>query len=98
MAVRPVPGSSVRRVLAYEVASSTEWGGALLGHPFAPTVYVDIEDYLDRKLLALKAYRSEAREYPHPRSLEAVRLHALKRGCEVGLRVAEAFMHIREVC
>lgn len=98
VAVRPVPETSVRRVLAYEVPSSTEWGGALLGHPFTPIVYVDMEDHLERKLMALKAYCSEARDYPHARSPEAVRLHALKRGSEVGLRAAEAFMMIRELC
>jgi LmbE family N-acetylglucosaminyl deacetylase len=95
---RPLPGSTLRRLLAYEVPSSTEWGGGAFGAPFVPSVYVDVTPFLDKKLRALEAYRSELRAYPHRRSVEAVRLHATARGTEVGVPAAEAFMLVREVC
>jgi LmbE family N-acetylglucosaminyl deacetylase len=93
VATRPYPGQSVRRVLAYETASSTEWSGV----PFPANVYVEVTATLDAKLHALAAYASEAKEAPHPRSAEGVRARASLRGFEVGLPAAEAFHLIRDI-
>ena len=93
VATRPLPGSSVRRLLSYEIASTSRFGVP----GFQPTVYVDITDYLDRKLEMMSFYETELKAYPHPRSLEALRLSALERGVGVGLGAAEAFQLIREL-
>jgi len=93
VATRPYPGQPVREVLAYETASSSEWGTA----PFPANVYVDISRQIDRKLDALAAYASEAKEPPHPRSLDGVRARAALRGYEVGTDYAEAFHLIRSI-
>jgi LmbE family N-acetylglucosaminyl deacetylase len=90
VATRPVPGSPVERILAYEVNSSTEWGARSVP-AFQPTVYVDIGTTIERKTHALAAYPGELREHPHPRSIEAVTDRARVRGSEVGLAYAEAF-------
>jgi hypothetical protein len=45
----------------------------------------------------MKAYESEIKTYPHPRSLEMINILAKMRGGVVGLDAAEAFMLIREV-
>jgi LmbE family N-acetylglucosaminyl deacetylase len=65
--------------------------------PFIPNVYVDIQDTFEKKIKAMKAYKSELKQYPHPRSLEIIKALAEKRGSEVGLKFAEAFMLVREV-
>jgi LmbE family N-acetylglucosaminyl deacetylase len=91
VATRPTPDSTVRRVLAYEVNSSTEWGARSLD-PFRPTVYQDISSTIDLKLQAMERYPEELREYPHPRSLDAIRDRARVRGSEVGVPFAEAFV------
>jgi len=54
-ACRPVPGSSVKEILAFEVLSSTEWQspGAM---PFVPNVVIDISHHLETKLAAVEAY------------------------------------------
>jgi len=92
-ACRPLPGSSVRRILAFEVPSSTEWGQG-----FAPNVFVDISGVpLKRKETALEQYLSEMRTFPHPRSFAAVRALATWRGACAGVNAAEAFMLVREV-
>lgn len=91
VATRPTPASPVRQVLSYEVNSSTEWGSRLGPDVFRPTVYVDIEATLESKIAALETYRSELRDYPHPRSPDAVRDRARVRGQEVGFVAAEAF-------
>ena len=96
-ACRPQPGHSVKRLLFFEVPSSTEWRPAASAQVFSPNVFVDITATLDAKLKALEAYGSELRAFPHPRSLEAVRALARWRGASVGVMAAEAFMLGREV-
>jgi LmbE family N-acetylglucosaminyl deacetylase len=96
-AARPVPGCPVRRVLAYEVPSSTEWAFASFEPDFRPNVFVDISSTLDRKIAAMQAYESEARPFPHPRSPEALRAIAQRWGSVAGLPAAEAFTLIRDV-
>lgn len=96
-AFRPLPGSNVRRLLAFETVSSTEWSNPAVGAPFLPTSYVNIADHLAAKLDALRCYASEMRPFPHARSLESVEHLARMRGASVGLPAAEAFMTVREV-
>jgi len=96
-ATRPCPGEHYpRRVYSFEVPSSTEWAWQAR-EPFAPAVFVDVEATIDRKIEAMNAYASEVRAYPHPRSPEALRIIAQKRGLDAGLRYAEAFQLIRAI-
>jgi N-acetylglucosamine malate deacetylase 1 len=96
-ACRPLPGSTVRRIYAMEVASSTEWALPGAGQTFVPTRFVDISSYLETKRRALEAYAAEMRDFPHARSFESIAALATWRGASVGLRAAEAFVVIREV-
>lgn len=89
-ACRPVPNSSVKRILGYEVLSSTEWAAS--GKDlFAPAYFVDISEHLDTKLEALAAYEDEMRMPPHSRTIAHAELLARHRGYSVGLDAAEAF-------
>jgi N-acetylglucosamine malate deacetylase 1 len=91
-ACRPQPGFAVRELMFFEIASSTEWRPAHSGMPFWPNVFVDITGTVERKLEALRAYSEELREFPHPRSLEAIEALARWRGATAGVRAAEAFL------
>lgn len=91
-ALRPLPGATFRRLLHFEVASSTEWGAVATGAPFVPQWFEDVSGFLSTKLAALQAYRGEMRSWPHPRSLQGVEAQARLRGACVGVDVAEAFM------
>lgn len=93
VATRPV-SSGVKELLAYETVSETEWG---YGMSFTPNMYVDISSVMEIKIRALKCYRSELRECPHPRSVEGVTTKAKSRGLDAGVLYAEAFMLLREV-
>jgi len=97
VATRPLPGSSIRRLLSYELGPSSRQGLVSGGCSFVPNVFVDISEYIDKKLEAMSYYKTELREYPHPRSLEGLRLIAEERGLSVGLKAAEAFNLVREV-
>jgi len=94
-ACRPLPGSTLTRVLAGEVPSSSEYTGP--DARFAPNIYNGISATLDRKCAALRCYEDELRPWPHPRSVEAVEALAGWRGSECGLEAAEAFRLLREV-
>jgi LmbE family N-acetylglucosaminyl deacetylase len=96
-ATRPLAGGCVREVLAFEVASSTEWAFGQFGGGFQPTVFVDIADTLERKCAAMARYESEARAFPHPRSAEALRAIARRWGSVGGVPSAEAFELVRAV-
>ena len=98
VAVRPVPGTSVKWVFSYEIPSSTEWSPATIA-AFRPNVFLDIGSSIEQKLSAMKEYAaaptSELKSFPHPRSLEGLRLYAQQRGVSVGFLYAEAFHLIR---
>lgn len=96
-ACRPVPSHPVKRLLFFEIPSSTEWQPPQSAPLFAPNWFEDVSYALDAKLKALDAYRSEMRPWPHPRSIEAVRHLARWRGATVGVEAAEAFVLGRNV-
>lgn len=96
VAARPKPGSFIKKVLAYEVLSETEWGPPAF-EKFEPNTYIDISSTIEEKLKALSFYKSQLALYPHPRSLEATEILAKKRGAEAGLHCAESFMILREI-
>lgn len=96
VAVRPKPGSAIEKVFAYETISETEWGRGIFKE-FIPNVYIDISSTITEKLKAMEFYKSELKKYPHPRSLEGIKILAQKRGMEVGLQYAESFMLLRGI-
>lgn len=95
-ACRPMPGSVVERIVTFEVLSSTEWGFPGL-EPFIPNHFVDITQYIDKKVAALHAYATEMRQAPHSRSIEHIRALARHRGHSIGVSDAEAFMILRSI-
>ena len=96
-ACRPTPGHCVRRLLSFEVASSTEWQPPGSAPAFQPNWFVDISAQWERKQLALEAYASEMRPWPHARSIQALEHLARWRGAQVGVEAAEAFCLLRHL-
>ena len=86
---------SVKRVLAYETLSETDFG-LHVNQGFRPNVFVNIEKYLKNKLQAMNIYQSELGEFPFPRSHEAIQALASLRGAASGYKAAEAFELLRE--
>lgn len=89
--------NSIRRVLAYETISETDFGinPDILG--FRPNVFVNISNYLEKKIQALNMYPSELGDFPFPRSEQAVRSLARLRGVAAGCNAAEAFMLLKQI-
>ena len=90
-ACRPLPGSTIKQILCFEVLSSTEWGKG-----FEPNCFISI-DILD-KWRILECYAEEMRDFPHPRSFGSVLDLANLRGATVGIPAVEAFMVERIIC
>ncbi len=93
-ATRPLPNETVREIYAFEVLSSTEWNYPLT---YQPDTFYDISNTLKYKLLAIKEYYNELRDFPHPRSLKAIKMKAEFDGVRVGLSMVESFKLIRSV-
>ncbi len=94
---RPAPGSSVREFYTYYIPSSTDWAPPSPERIFRPNVFVNIADYLETKLEALRAYPSEQRPWPHARSIEGVEHLCRAWGAQAGCEAAEAFWLVRKV-
>ncbi len=91
-AARPIKGEKVKEIYSFEIPSSTEWSYPL---SFSPDLFYDISETIEIKLKALEKYKTELKEYPHPRSLEGIQLIAKNWGMKVGLECAEAFKVVR---
>lgn len=89
--------TSIKRILAYETLSETEFGISPNTLGFRPNVFVDIHPYLDEKIEILKIFSSELGEFPFPRSIEAVMALAQLRGSAANCLAAEAFMLLKEI-
>ncbi len=96
VAVRPMSSQCVKKVLCYDVPSSTEWNAQEPETIFMPNVFEEIEKVYNLKKQAIIAYQTEIREYPHPRSLEYVNTLDQATGLKVGLKRTVAFQLIRE--
>jgi LmbE family N-acetylglucosaminyl deacetylase len=91
-ATRPMQGCFVKEIYSFEILSSTEWNYPL---SFLPDIYFDITDTLENKIKAMNCYKSELRDFPHPRSLKGIELNAHYWGMRVGKKAIEAFKVVR---
>ena len=96
-ACRPLPRTTVSRILTFEVPSATGWGDANSASSFHPNWYEDVSETIAAKLAALREYHEEMRPWPHARSYEAIEHLARWRGASVGLEACEAFKLFRQV-
>jgi len=87
----------VKRVLSYEVFSSTDAAPPNPARAFLPNVFIDVTEFLEKKLEIMGLYESELQASPLPRALDSLRALARVRGATIGVEYAEAFMLVREV-
>jgi LmbE family N-acetylglucosaminyl deacetylase len=98
VATRPVRhGRGIRIVAAYETLSETHWNAPHIEPNFTPNWVVDITDFVDKKLAALRCYESQITPFPGPRSVEAVQALAVFRGTQAGFAHGEGLHIVRMV-
>jgi LmbE family N-acetylglucosaminyl deacetylase len=97
--IKPFYGGQhgVKKVLSYEVLSSTDAMPTNPARAFAPNIFTDVSQFLEKKLEIMSLYGSELQPFPLPRALDSIRALARFRGATIGVEFAEAFMLVREV-
>lgn len=83
----------VRKILMMETPSETDFSFSEVS--FQPNYFVDISDYIDKKIEIAKIFKSEIKEHPFPRSEKNIRAYATIRGAVMGVEYAEAFVLIK---
>jgi N-acetylglucosamine malate deacetylase 1 len=91
-----VPRNMIKKILCFEIPSSTDWSAPAPHKTFTPNVFFNIERTLPAKIAALKEYHGVIRPFPHPCSPEGLTHLAAYRGMQSGFERAEAFFLLRE--
>lgn len=98
VAARPRGPDVPRRIYAYETLSETNWAAPGVTEMFAPNVFIDVSETIQRKLRAFGCFESQVKPFPDERSLKTIEALSMVRGSTVYLPSAEAFMLLREIC
>lgn len=88
---------SVRKVRCYETLSETEFSVRPGEAGFYPNLWVDISEYIERKIEIMCIYEGEFGVHPFPRSELTMKALSNYRGVVAGVMAAEAFMSIKEI-
>lgn len=79
-----------------EALSETEFSPAIPSTSFVPNVYVDITEFMEKKMEIMALYVKEVMPEPYPRSLSSIKALARVRGSRAGVMYAEAFQLLYE--
>lgn len=97
-ACRPMSNENVNTIITFETPSGTEWRANTDPRHFLPNFFVEVQDVdIQAKIKGMENYEFEKRDYPHPRSPEALKIQAQRWGVTIGKKLAEAFCIIRSI-
>ena len=89
-ACRPINKLSVKKILSFEIPSSTDWA-LFKDKQFHPNYYIDISKHINDKIKMINFYKKELKHYPHSRSVKGIKSLASFRGVSCGVKYAEGF-------
>jgi LmbE family N-acetylglucosaminyl deacetylase len=87
----------IKKVLAMEVLSESNFGHMSSVTTFFPNYYIEISENIDQKMHVIDFYKGEFLPHPFARSKEAIRALSIVRGSEINVSNAEAFQIIKMV-
>lgn len=87
----------IKKVYMMETISETEFAPSTKEEAFIPNVFVDVSDFLEKKLEIMRVFQSEIAAHPFPRSEENIKALATFRGAIAGVCYAESFMLLKEI-
>jgi len=87
----------IRKIYMMETLSETEFALSTKEDSFVPNVFVEISEFLQKKLDITRVFESEIAEHPFPRSLRNIEALATIRGATAGCEYAESFMLLKEI-
>ena len=88
---------SIKKIAMVETLSETEFAPSTKEDSFVPSMFVDITNFIDRKIEIMHQYKTETGWYPFPRSERNIRALATFRGATAGCEYAESFMILKEI-
>lgn len=93
---RPMENETVHTIITFETPSGTEWQASTDPRKFSPNIFVEVSELdMNAKIRGMEAYEFEKREFPHPRSPEALKVLSKRYGVMLGGVFYEAFQLIR---
>ena len=87
----------IKKIYMIETLSETEFAPSTKEDSFIPNVFVDISEFIDKKLEIIQVFQSEIAEHPFPRSERNLRALATLRGATCGCEYAESFVLLKEI-
>ena len=87
----------IKKIYMMEVLSETEFAPSTKEDSFIPNVFIDISEYLEKKIDIMKIFQSEIGKHPFPRSERTLRSLATIRGATAGCEYAESFILLKEI-
>jgi LmbE family N-acetylglucosaminyl deacetylase len=96
-AFRPQAKENWKKIIAFEIPSSTDYSYYDKNKIFVPNYILNIEKFWIKKKLALLAYKSEIQQFPNSRSMQGIYNLAKMRGVQNGIKLAEAFNILKEI-
>ena len=87
----------IKKIYMIETLSETEFAPSTKEDSFIPNVFVDISEFMDKKIEILKVFESEIAEHPFPRSERNLKALATLRGATCGCEYAESFILLKEI-
>ena len=87
----------IKKIYMMETLSETEFAPSTKEDSFVPNVFIDISNYMDKKIEIMKVYESEIGEHPFPRSERNIWALGTLRGATCGCDYAESFVLLKEI-
>ena len=87
----------IKNILMMEIISETDHGPQVSLNSFNPNIFVNIDNYINKKCKAMSLYKTEIMKTPLPRSLDSIKALARYRGSQIGCKYAEAFISLKQI-
>lgn len=87
----------IKKILMMETLSETEFAPSTKEDSFIPNTFIDISDYIEKKLQIMMVYESEVGQHPFPRSIRNIKALATVRGATSNSEYAESFMLLKSI-
>ena len=87
----------IKKIYMIETLSETEFAPSTKEDSFIPNSFVDISEFMDKKIDIMKVFESEIAEHPFPRSERNLRALSTIRGATCGCEYAESFVLLKEI-
>lgn len=87
----------IKKIYMMETLSETEFAPSTKEDSFVPNAFVDISEFIDKKLEIMQVFKSEIDKHPFPRSERNLRALAIFRGATCGCEYAESFVLLKEI-